>query len=1561
MNAHVPQSLQTQEELIHLCAVSTQIISPSTCKPIISVVQDICTGLYRLTKDDVTISEKQLFNLMSLNPKLGITIPNPKIEMEKSGASGILTNKKNGVVRKWTGHQLLSTIIPEKINLHDKTDRYDENKSKEENFNFHINIKNGEISSGAFHKDVYQARSQGIVHQVYNEYGPEETKHLLDNTQKLICSWLVYNGFSVGVSDMVIDGKTEDKFKEITHEMKRKAYEIINEVHTGNFKNETAETNQVHFEEQVNKILNKAISQIGKAGLSQIDERTNRLMNMINSKSKGNTLNVAQMMGSVGQQNVEGRRIPYGFDNRTLPHYTKFDDGPEARGFIENSFITGLTPQEFYFHAMGGREGLIDTAVSSVTADTPIIIIENGKGKHVRIGDWIDQHLDENKEKVKFVEKHHMELLEFDQERTKVYIPTCDEKGVMSWGEMTAITRHDTINGVYEMKTESGRYVKVTGSKSLLIYRDGKIVEEFSANVKVGDFVPINESLLEEPPVQTTYIDMQDYFPKTEYLYGTEFNKAVRLMEEIMVSPIVSDSQRHREATRTRVPKGWWERSNGTLFQLPFTKKASLQRTTVRSNTENIIDGAIYPYHAKRDACQFPDKLELNFENGAFIGLFIADGHADPCSGQVVITKEDESIIKWVQNWCSKYNITTSVSRDKKKIGVTTTTRLRSTLLERFLTKLVGTGAKDKYFPEVAFTAPIDFVKGLISGYISGDGHIASNSDVLVTSVSKTILDGLNILCSRIGVLGFRSEYQQKTNNLDTANIRLTYRFRIHAHWVAKFCNQVTLIHNNKNEKLRNCLNMNKMNKDSFVLNNVFLDRITSMEKLEDDSMYPKVYDVTIPSTFNFCLGDGLCTRDTAETGYLQRKLIKAMEDCKVNYDGTVRNAGGSIVQFLYGEDGMDPTKVESQVVDTVKKTHEQVVKDADFSEDFAELKHFVPDDVLTKMAKDKRLRARLDDHVRDLLEDRDFVIQVMFKGEKESKVSYPVHFGRMITIADNTQNKFGKPVMTDLYPEYVLDRLEEVCGLHVNKHQPANKLLSILAHCHLSPKRIILRHRLTKNTFDMLIEQIKLRFYQSFVSPCEMVGVIAAQSIGEPSTQLTLNSFHSAGISSASKAIRGVPRLKELLDMTKEIRTPIMTVKLKEHVSSDKSLCLKIINDMHTVRFKDVVKSLRIYFDPDDFNTAVPQDQPIIDLYREFNLGPNGTMPNVSPWLLRLEFDKARMEEFNLDMIKIYQSLDKFYEDRIFCLNSDDNAEEIVMRIKLSLDSDKATTNSDDILTELRALEFHIMENFMIKGINRIEKAYMPPPEESKEEVWDNITKEFVKTKKWMVITDGSNMQDVMSLDVVDDTHTVTNDVNEVYSVLGIEAARAVLYEEIVQVLSGINYRHVALLIDVMTNRGNISSVNRHGINRGDIGPLAKCSFEETTDKLVKAGMFSEYDKINGVAANVIMGQIAPAGTGDVDIFLDDTLLPKMSKMDILGTIDEIDGRSEEMDETFQEQNLDIAQEQSFNINMDFPVKSASATEITEISTDDVDKNKNQHKGEAPVIRRKNRKVEIV
>jgi hypothetical protein len=186
------------------------------------------------------------------------------------------------------------------------------------------------------------------------------------------------SSFSVGISDLIANKTTQNEITRVIETQKQEVQLLIEKVHLGIFENKTANSNAAEFELQVNNLLNKALEDAGKIGRNSLG-KDNRFVMIVNSGSKGGPQNISQMISCFGQQNIDGKRIPNGFDNRPLPHFCKYDDSPKARGFIENSYITGLTAVEVFYHAMGGRIGLIDTAVKSVTWETPIIIIENQK------------------------------------------------------------------------------------------------------------------------------------------------------------------------------------------------------------------------------------------------------------------------------------------------------------------------------------------------------------------------------------------------------------------------------------------------------------------------------------------------------------------------------------------------------------------------------------------------------------------------------------------------------------------------------------------------------------------------------------------------------------------------------------------------------------------------------------------------------------------------------------------------------------------------------------------------------------------------------------------------------------------------------------------------------------------------------------------------------------------------------------------------------------------------------------------------------------------------------
>jgi DNA-directed RNA polymerase II subunit RPB1 len=979
MNLHVPQSLTTAVELEELTSVKNQVITPKDSQPIIAVVQDAVLGIYRMTQPDQFVCGKAFCNMMaSSSPLFAGRLPPP-------------ADRERGL---WSGPQLLSAIIPPNISLRCANDRFRNLEASDDNFlrNFVV-IEDGQVMQGVVDKTVYQSRTKGLIHTIFRTNGPDATRMFFDSTQRLTCDWLASSGFSVGVSDMLLDKRTLALVDTRIHQMKVTVYDdFIHQIHTDRFENKSVKTKHEFFEEQVLAVLNGITKDLEKL-VTFTDQ--NRLLSMIRSKSKGQMLNAHQIVLCVGQQNIDGARISLGFHGRVLPHFTKFDDGPEARGFVQNSFIRGLTPQEFFFHSMAGREGLIDTAVK------------------------------------------------------------------------------------------------------------------------------------------------------------------------------------------------------------------------------------------------------------------------------------------------------------------------------------------------------------------------------------------------------------------------------------------------------------------------------------------------------------------TSETGYIQRKLIKFMEDCRVHQDLTVRNAAGSIVQFLYGEDGMDATHIEEHVLPHIRMGL------GDLHETFLlsridDLTGIIDDAVLRDLYSDPQWESRLYHHYEQLLEDRRWFIQDFRQagspvegGAVVDKVQYPVSWARIIAHTKAHFKRLGAgdlgsggysaapdhhhQVPCDLHPLHVLDaidRLVDQCAIGP-PFNPANRLFAFLTRCLLSPKVLIFKHRMGRFAFDHVVHVAGRQLREAVVHPGEMVGILAAQSIGEPSTQMTLNSFHTSGAKSiAMEAVRGVPRIRELMSTSpnQKMKSPFMSVVLLPSISGDQQQCLRVMHHIMTTLISDLLHRSEILFDPTD--TGIQADaEGFMAMYHKFGSSPRSAQHNRpgSPWVLRLILDKSRMLDRYLTMEDIHDAVKAHYGDTVACMYSNDSAAQLVFRIRVIVDS-----STTDALTELKALELHLVENVVIRGIAGLGKASL---EEVKGLRYDDSTTSFREFKEWRIYVTGSNLMQVLGRPHVDARYTMSNDVNDALRVLGIEAARQLLYLEFSDLMkdaSEVNYRHIALLVDCMTSRGCILPVDRNGMKRSDIGPLAKCSFEETPYILMDSGVFADVDRVNGVSANIMLGQIPPCGTGAFDLLVD-------------------------------------------------------------------------------------------
>ncbi|KAJ8111619.1 hypothetical protein ONZ43_g5576 [Nemania bipapillata] len=601
----------------------------------------------------------------------------------------------------------------------------------------------------------------------------------------------------------------------------------------------------------------------------------------------------------------------------------------------------------------------------------------------------------------------------------------------------------------------------------------------------------------------------------------------------------------------------------------------------------------------------------------------------------------------------------------------------------------------------------------------------------------------------------------------------------------------------------------------------------------------------------------------TAETGYIQRRLVKALEDVSARYDGTVRNSLGDIIQFIYGEDGLDAMHIEKQGMD------HWMIRKVDFDKRYRlDVMDTLPTSVtdsleyIQDIAGDPQAQELLDFEFDALQRDCEFLREFKMRDEKlDSSFQLPLNVGRLIESTkrllkvDDTKSSNLKP--QDVIPvvKTLLDGMTVVPGSdEVSKEADHNAtlLFKALLRSKLAFKHLACFHRLDKMAFHHVIGELDRKWRRAMVSPGEMVGVLAAQSIGEPATQMTLNTFHFTGIASKNVTL-GVPRLKEILNVASNIKTPSMMVYLDGKATQDQA------------------KKLQIYYDPVIEATTIQED---VDMVESYFLIPDETGPPIekqSRWLLRIVLDRQKMLDKGLTIDDVVLRLKQDYGSDLAIIPSDDNSFNQVIRIRPMPDDkddgDKAI--EDDIM--LKRLSDHLLENLTLRGVKGVDRAFLNTA--SKIIVDENGAlvqeKGTERCEEWYLDTSGTALLEVF----------------------GIEAARGALLNELRRVLafdgSYVNERHLALLVDVMTYRGSIAAVTRHGINRADTGALMRCSFEETVEILLEAASLGELDDCRGISENVMLGQLAPMGTGHFQVFLDpkmlDTVISDNSRMGLV------------------------------------------------------------------------------
>jgi DNA-directed RNA polymerase II subunit RPB1 len=633
----------------------------------------------------------------------------------------------------------------------------------------------------------------------------------------------------------------------------------------------------------------------------------------------------------------------------------------------------------------------------------------------------------------------------------------------------------------------------------------------------------------------------------------------------------------------------------------------------------------------------------------------------------------------------------------------------------------------------------------------------------------------------------------------------------------------------------------------------------------------------------------------TAETGYLQRQMVKAMEDLVTQHDGTVRDARGCIVQFHYGEDGLSSTKVETQGLPIHSMSEEDIRK-------LVGMKDVKWEDVLSVPRTENA--EQINDFIEQILSDRAMLVNGVFRNGRAKGLMGPMNLDRMIM---NLKVKFNLQAKdkTDLTPEYALERLKD---LH-NRTLPFHRMWGAMLRYHLGPHNSIVKYRMTQLAFNTLIEQILVKNWAAWAQPGEQVGIIAAQSIGEPATQMTLNTFHLAGVAAKSGMTRGVPRLKEVFKVTKAPKATSLSIFLKPEYRESKEKAREVAQDLELTMLRDIVTSLALYYDPKDEETVIEADRDLIAFYklfeqRKLNEGSGAAeleeaekLPH-NKWMLRLEFNRDVMFNRNITMDDVAFVINSKFTGNMDMIYTDFNTEKLIMRIRLPTG---AEYQADDDYANFKKFQSQLLTRVAIRGVPGI-KAASFSKSDTRIEIIEGKPQ---KVAEYTIDTDGSNFIEVMNHPAVDPTRLYSTNVHDVIDILGIEAARATLLTEIESLFAdaGVNYRHLGLLIDTMTRNGRLMSVDRYGINKNNIGPLAKASFEETERILLKAALFGELDPVTGVSAKIMTGQPIKGGTTFSQLLLDEAAFMRLQK----GLPPVADADEEDVDELDEQ---DIAEE---------------------------------------------------
>jgi len=375
MNLHIPQTEEARTEAITLMGVKNNLATPKNGTPIIAAIQDFITCAF------LSSSKDNFFDRRTFTHIIGYMFNDDSVDDPETGAKLPIELPPPAVWKPemlWTGKQIWNVLMrPNRklnvlVNLEAKCKQFkaplpgvapDLNED-----DAYLVIRNSEVMCGVMDKaTVGDGKKDSVFYVMMRDFGPDYAVQAMNRLSKLSARWLTNQGFSIGISDVYPSQKLTDRKMKLVKDAEAKCMDLIDKFNSGKLERDAGCDEEMTMENRISGILSKVRQEAGDACFAELSRR-NAPLTMAKCGSKGSNINVSQMVAAVGQQIIGGKRVLDGFQDRTLPHFAKGSREAAAKGFVTNSFFTGLNPTEFIFHAMSGREGLVDTAVK--TAET---------------------------------------------------------------------------------------------------------------------------------------------------------------------------------------------------------------------------------------------------------------------------------------------------------------------------------------------------------------------------------------------------------------------------------------------------------------------------------------------------------------------------------------------------------------------------------------------------------------------------------------------------------------------------------------------------------------------------------------------------------------------------------------------------------------------------------------------------------------------------------------------------------------------------------------------------------------------------------------------------------------------------------------------------------------------------------------------------------------------------------------------------------------------------------------------------------------------------------------